>query len=210
MVGGWYIQAEHRHRNPRLVRTGRLTEIPGTGPCYLTTNQSRKIIYPAALPLKTAYKNSPPKLIRPSEPFEQAGVPFLLAQPCNKPFSASDSCICFCLALLCLQHTNSCYTIQQSLKGMGAHSVKWSTVVASISTPQRNRQRLPPFCPGVPGRGHPTKSQGLFWGRSEFPGQREEDDCKEERDFFFFPGGNFTSGQRTLEMQGERVHLGEA
>lgn len=147
VVGGWYIQAEHRHGNPRLVRTGRLTEIPGTGPCYLTTNQSRKITYPAALPLNTAYKNSPPKLIRQSEPFEQAGVPFLLAQPCNKPFSVSDSCISFCLALLCLQHTNSCYTIQQSLKGMGAHSVKWGTVVASISTPQRSRQRLPPILP---------------------------------------------------------------
>ena len=62
---------------------------------------------------------------------------------------------------------------------------------------------------GGGGWGNPTESQELFWGSSELPGQREQDNFKGERDFFS-PHGNFTSGQKTLEMPVEQVHLEEA
>ena len=40
--------------------------------------------------------------------------------------------------------------------------------------------------PGVLGRGHPTKSEGLFWRCLALPGQLEEDNCKKKRNFFFW------------------------
>ena len=60
---------------------------------------------------------------------------------------------------------------------------------------------------GGGGWGYPTESEELFWGSSELSGQREEDNFKGERNFFFSPHGNFTSGQKTLELPAEQVHL---
>ena len=173
--------------DPRLVRAGRLRILNRT---LLPHHQSRKITYPAALPLNTAYKNSSPKLIRNFEPFEQES-PFSLPGPAISLSLLQTPAFPFVWPY-CVSSTQTPVTQFSRVWRAWVRSVKCGTVVALVSTLQRSAAHpLPPFYTGVPGRGHPTKSQGFFWGRSEFPGQREEDNCKEERDCFLFSWREF-------------------
>ena len=74
---------------PKLFGTRRLMiEIPVLPPCCLTTNQSEEGL---TLAQNFAYKMSYPKTLRSSD-LLSTRCPFSLHSPCNKPFSAPNSC----------------------------------------------------------------------------------------------------------------------
>lgn len=60
---------------------------------------------------------------------------------------------------------------------------------------------------GGGGWGNPTESQELFWGSSELPGQREQDNFKGERDFFF-PSREFYLGAENSRNAGRAGAFG--
>ena len=69
-------------------------------------SRQRKVISLVTLTPDFSYKNLPPKTIREFEVFEREPL-VLLAQSCDKIFSASNSDILVCLASLFIRHMNT-------------------------------------------------------------------------------------------------------